>query len=186
MKKRMKDFTKRMVALSVVLALLIFFLPMDVQAAKSPLSTKDTSVKLQIKAEGEHKNYDGVSNVAQFADEKGNYCFAYDTRKYVYIVKTKNGKVDNKKIKLKKAYSIFGGITCDSNGNYYLVTAGNSNHSNPGKNKVFISKYNKNGKLLKTVGDDGSSSLAWYEGSDFWTKIPFYAGNCDVAVNESM
>lgn len=180
MKKRMKAFAKKMVMLSMVFALLIGFLPMDVQAA---LSAKDTGLKLQIKAEGEYKNWDGISNVAQFADEKGNYCFAYDAGKYVYVVKTKNGKVDKKQIKLKKKYSLFGGIACDSNGYYYLVTGGNSNHPDPGVNKIFISKYNKNGKLLKTAGDNGSCNLPWYYGSEYWTKRPFWAGSCDVAVN---
>ena len=101
MRKRMKDFTKQMVMLSMVFALLIGFIPMNVQA--KTFSTIDTGVQLQIKAEGEYQNCDGVSNVAQFVDEKGNYCFAYDTANYVYIVKTKNGKVVKKKIALKKS-----------------------------------------------------------------------------------
>lgn len=181
MKARMKTFTKQMVMLSMAFALFIVFLPMDAQAAK--LSATDTGLALQIKAEEEYINWDGISNVDQFADEKGNYCFAYDTADYVYIVKTKNGKVNKNKIALKKAYSLFGGIACDSKGNYYLVTGGNGNNPNPKVNKIFISKYNKNGKLLKTAGDNGSSTLPWYYGSEYWTKRPFWAGSCDVAVN---
>lgn len=183
MKKRMKDFAKRMVMVVMAFALFAGFLPMDAQAAKSPLSVTDTGVKQQIAAAGEYSNWDGVSNVAQFADEKGNYCFAYNTAKYVYVVKTKNGKAQKKKIKLKKAHDIFGGAACDSKGNYYLVTGEINKTSNTSKNTIFISKYNKNGKLLKTVGDNGSSSLAYYYDKSFRTKIPFDAGSCDVAVN---
>jgi len=37
-----------------------------------------------------------VSNVSQFSDEKGQYCFAYDKKGSVVVVKTDNGVVGKK------------------------------------------------------------------------------------------
>lgn len=138
---------------------------------------KKTSVKKTITAEGAYANWDGVTNVSQFTDEKGNFCFAYDNGKHVTVVKGK------KKLNLKKQASTFGAVTCDADGYYYVVTGEVNNTGDMGKNTVFVSKYDQNGKLLKTVGDNGNSSLAYYYDESFYTKIPFHGGNCDVAVN---
>ena len=62
--------------------------------------------------------------MSQFLDEKGELCFAFDNGKYVSVVKTKNGKPASKDIKLKKKSSIFGAVTCDKNGNFYVVSEG--------------------------------------------------------------
>ncbi|MDD6206891.1 MAG: hypothetical protein PUB10_00005 [Clostridiales bacterium] len=138
---------------------------------------KKTSVKKDISAEGAYANWDGVTNVSQFSDEKGNFCFAYDNGKKVTVV---NGK---KRIDLKKKGSDFGAVTCDAEGCYYVVTGKENLSQDTGRETVFVSKYDKKGKLLKTVGDNGSSSLASYYDDSFCTRIPFDAGNCDVAVN---
>ena len=84
---------------------------------------------------------------------------------------------------LKKAAPIFGAVTCDQDGNYYVVTGKTNNTSDTTKETVFVSKYDATGKLVATVGDNGSSSLAYYYGERFYTKIPFDGGNCDIAVN---
>lgn len=138
---------------------------------------KKTSVKKKITAEGAYVNWDGVTNVSQFSDEKGNFCFAYDNGKYVTVVKGK------KKLNLKKEASVFGTVTCDADGYYYVVTGSVNGTEDTSKNTVFVSKYDQKGKLLKTVGDNGSSSLAYYHDESFYTKIPFHGGNCDAAIN---
>lgn len=137
----------------------------------------------QICATGVYANWDGVSNVAQFVNEKGQYCFAYDNDKNVVVVRTKNGKATGNKVKLKKKHPLFGTVTCDADGNLYLVTGETNDTDNTSKNTVFISKYDKNGKHIKTVGDNGSASLGSWYGTSFYTKIPFDAGCCDAAVN---
>lgn len=152
--------------------------------AKSAVSgSKSTGIKLQIQATGEYTNWEGVSNVSQFAGADGSYCFAYDNSKSVVIVKTKNGKVQKGKITLKKKYPLFGGVTCDSKGNYYVAWGKENSGNDAEKETIFVSKYDKNGKHIKTVGDNGSSSLAYYYDSSFYTKKPFNGGNCDLAVN---
>lgn len=143
----------------------------------------DAGQNFKVEAEGEYRNWDGVSNVAQFADNNGEYCFAYNAGKYVYIVKTRNGAVGKDTIRLKKEYNLFGGVACDSEGNYYLVTGQANDTDDTAKNTIFVSKYDKYGTLIKTAGDNGSSSLADYYGSKFYTRIPFDGGNCDVAIN---
>lgn len=143
---------------------------------------QSTGISYKITAKGEYKNWEGASNVSQFLDNKGNFCFSYYSGKTVYVVKTKNGKVSGKTVALKMPYSIFGGVTCDSKGYYYVVSGRKNMSSNTSAQTVFISKYNKNGKLIKTIGDSGSSSASGY-GSKFRTKNPFQAGNCSMAVN---
>ncbi len=74
-------------------------------------------------------------------------------------------------------------MACDSSGNYYLVGGKTNKSSDYKKNTIFISKYDSKGTHIKTVGDNGSSSLGdWYT-QDFYTQTPFDAGNCDIAVN---
>lgn len=142
----------------------------------------NTNITHDVRAVGQYKNWDGVSSVAQFTDEKGNYCYAYDGEKEVTVIRTNKGKKTGT-VKLKKAHSKFGTVICDKNGNFYMVTGETNKGTDTSVNTIFISKYNKSGKLIKTVGDNGSSSLAWYYDSGFYTKIPFDGGTCDVAIN---
>ena len=159
-----------------------FVLP-PVTAHADTSGSKSTGIKYAIQAEGAYSNWEGVSNVSQFLDNNGDFCFAYYNKKTVTIVKTKNGKPVKKKITLNMSNPLFGGVACDSSGNYYLVSGKTNNSSNRTQNTVFVSKYDKNGTLLKTAGDNGSSSLGSWYSNDFYTKIPFDGGNCDIAVN---
>ena len=140
-----------------------------------------TEINYSVTAVGQYINWDGVSNVAEFTDGDGNYCFAYDGSTNVTIVKCLAGKVVGT-ISLRKQHSIFGNVICDADGNYYVVTGENGSTDRDAET-VFISKYDENGNHIKTVGNNGSSSLAFYYGDDFYTCKPFDAGTCDVAVN---
>jgi hypothetical protein len=53
---------------------------------------KKTDLSLHVYAKGQYSNWDGVSNVNQFTDADGNYCFAFNKGKIVTVVKTKDGK----------------------------------------------------------------------------------------------
>lgn len=142
-----------------------------------------TSVKMNVVCEGQYTNWDGVTNAAQFIGDNGEFCFAYDGDDSVTVVRTKNGKPLKKRVILEKKHPTFGTVICDSKGYYYLVTGEENTGDNTGKETIFISKYDKNGKHIKTVGDNGSSSLAYYYDSSFRTKIPINHGSCDAAVN---
>lgn len=140
--------------------------------------TESVGISYKIAAQGEYKNWEGASNVSQFTDNKGNFCFSYYDDKTVTIVKTKNGKVSGKNITLNMQYPIFGGVICDSKGYYYVVSGRKNTTNNYSTKTIFISKYSKKGKLLKTIGDSGGSS-------SFGTKNPFQAGNCSIAINSN-
>lgn len=145
---------------------------------------------LKIVAKGEYKNWEGVSNVTSFMGENRNFNFAYDKGDYVYIKRTVNGVLQKKKIRLKKQHSIFGTITADNEGNFYLITGKNNNGSNRKVNTIFISKYNSEGKHIKTIGDTGrahkyvyNTNLDFHYDFSFCTKKPFSSGTCDAAIN---
>ena len=96
---------KRIITFALILSILAVLSPSEVHA--KIFTETQTSVKIKIEAMGQYINWDGVSNVSQFLDEKGELCFAFDNGKYVSVVKTKNGKPASKDIKLKKKSSIF-------------------------------------------------------------------------------
>lgn len=139
--------------------------------------------KQRVYAKGQYVNWDGVTTVAQFVGTNGELSFAYVDGKNVVVVNTKGGKTLKKRIKLKMQHDIFGTVTCDKKGNYYVVTGQTNKGSDTSVNTIFISKYDKNGNHIKTVGDNGRSSLKDYYENHFCTKIPFDAGCCDAAVN---
>ena len=148
------------------------------------LKVQKTNQKHNIAtAKGSYANWDGVSDGTQFLDNQGNVCIAYNTKSNIVIVKTKNGKPVKKTITLKKKSSVFGDVTCDSDGNFYVVTGKTNKTNNTETKTIFVSKYDANGKLLASVGNNGSSSLAHYNGDSFYTQTPFDGGNCDIAVN---
>jgi hypothetical protein len=182
---RQQSILRKTAAILLAFALAVTMIPVSTVQADTKKSTK-TGIKLNIYATGQYSNWDGVSNVDQFVDADGNYCFAYVKGNYVIIVPTKNGKPTGKNIKIKKKYSLFGGVTCDADGNYYVVTGRANTTSDTSKKTIFISKYDSKGNHIKTVGDNGSSSLASYYGTSFYTQIPFDAGTCSLAVNGNL
>lgn len=159
-------------------------------AAFTVFADKTTEYKTKdqkkVEATGKYVNWEGVPTVCQFVGMNGELSFAYVDGKNVVVVNTRNGKTLKKRIKLKMQHDTFGTVTCDKKGNYYVVTGQTNTGSNTSVNTIFISKYDKNGNHIKTVGDNGRSSLAYYYGNDFCTKTPFDGGNCDAAVNGNL
>ncbi len=150
---------------------------------KADAAMTDTQKRVVIYATGSYRNWDGVSNVAQFSAPDGTMYYAIDSGAYVSIYKTNGGlPTTDAAINLRKVHSVFGTATCDRNGNFYLVTGENNSSDDTSIETVFISKYDRNGNHIATVGDNGSSSLAYYYDNTFYTKLPFDGGNCDVAI----
>ncbi|WP_026498639.1 hypothetical protein [Butyrivibrio sp. WCD2001] len=176
---------------AVMAGCLMLSSPSGVYAAKNAKEF-NTNINHKVYASGSYINWEGVSNVSEFTDENGDYCFAYCKGKTVTVVRNKNGKVKSKK-KIKMQYPIFGAVSCDQEGNLYVVSGRKNNSSDQTKNTVFITKYSKNGQFLAAVGDNGSGCFQKYSerygyssstrDTDSNTKIPFEAGNCDVAIN---
>lgn len=176
-----KKMTKKVI--STVLCAIIAANSAAITAFADKINEYKTSVKKEVECVGQYANWDGVTNVAQFIGDNGEFCFAYDGKDSVTVIRTKDGKPLKKRVTLKKQHPLFGTAICDSKGNYYLVTGEENKGNNKSKETVFISKYDKNGKHIQTVGDDGSSSLAYYYDSGFNTQIPFDGGCCDAAIN---
>ena len=145
-----------------------------------------TENKVAIYASGSYSNWDGVTNVAQFKGADGVLCYAIDADDHVTVYRTKEGKTLSDTITLKKQHPIFGTVICDGNGNFYLVTGEANSTDETNVETVFISKYDSNGNHIKTTGDNGSSSLAWYYNESFYTKNPFHGGNCDAAIHDNI
>ena len=142
----------------------------------------DSGINMSVQAKGEYSNWEGVSNVSQFKTASGDFCFAADSDSSVKVV-TVDRTGATSSVTLQKPHSLFGAVTVDANGNYYMVTGEQNTTSDTSVQTVFLSKYDSTGKLIKTIGDNGSSSLAYYYDESFYTQMPFDGGNCDVAIN---
>lgn len=175
----MKNKKATIVAVVMVLCILM---SNSVTVEANAMKAIDTGISQEVYAVGKYMNWDGVSTVAQFLDQDGNFCFAFKNGKKIQIVKTKDGKV-KKKLKLKMKGKLLGSVVCDGDGFYYVVTGKENSSDNRNKKTVFITKYDASGKLIKSVGNNGRSSLASYYNDSFNTKIPFDGGTCDVAIN---
>ncbi|MBP3611160.1 MAG: hypothetical protein J6J42_12600 [Lachnospiraceae bacterium] len=152
-------------------------------AETSGLICLDTSLEVTVKAVGEYQNWDGVTNVSQFLDARGNLCFAYDAGENIIVVKTEKGTPAGKQIILKKEAEVFGAVTCDEKGDFYVVTGRKNDTEDTTKDTIFITRYDAEGNKTASIGDNGSSSVAGYYGDSFYTAVPFNGGNCDIAVN---
>lgn len=131
-------------------------------------------------------HWEGIPNVAQFKDEKGSFCIAVDGLKTVQIIKFNADGTQKSTLELTKPHPDFGTIICDTDGCYYMVTGEENKGGDRTTETVFISKFSPKGKLLKTVGDDGSSSLAYYYTDNYYTQKAFETGNCSAAINDGV
>ncbi len=179
--KRIIHWDKKISA-SVITACLVPIEGTDTPEPSDGLEAVDSGISLKVSANGEYSNWEGVSNVSQFKTASGDFCFAVDSDSSVKVV-TVDRTGATSSVTLQKTHSLFGAVTVDANGNYYMVTGEQNTTSDTSVQTVFISKYDSTGKLIKTIGDNGSSSLAYYYDESFYTQMPFDGGNCDVAIN---
>lgn len=175
--------------LAMLLAALMVFTTVPVKAADS-FQEEKTGIKLSVYTEEWFQNWEGISNVSQFKGSNGSYWFAYYDEKagddVVHVIKTKGGVVQPGEVKLKLKYPYFGGITVDSKGYFYVVTGAMGDDESDKSKTVFITKYDKKGKAVKSVGDNGSLSLSKQYGTSFYTDKPFDSGNCEIAINGNL
>lgn len=89
-------------------------------------------------------------------------------------------------IVLSNPYSLFGTVTCDQAGNYYVVW-GQQDSSNANSVVTSLVKYSYAGVELgrcEIKGYDSNPYMEWGEpGSKWGTMLPFRAGNCELAIN---
>ena len=149
----------------------------------------DTGIDFEVKAEGEYHNWEGVSNISQFKDEKGNYCFAYPTTMkeypdahFINVLKYK-GTSRTKGTTMEQRLPKFGAVTCDSEGNYYVLSGEDNDIA--GMPTIVVQKHSKDGRWLTETQEEGASGLLDND-SGYYTKEPFGAGNCDMAINNGI
>lgn len=160
----------------IALAMVLFLLWGSTAEAVSSFYT--TEIIVEVRAEGQSTNWDGVANVSQFTGTDGNLWFAVDSESAVTVYKTVDGNVTSSVI-LQKQHPTFGTALCDSDGNFYVVTGEKNETDDYSVDTIFITKYDPTGRILGTVGDHG----VWGQDSDNYTKIPFEFGNCDAAIS---
>ncbi len=176
---------KRLFVLLLAAVMLAGMLPVSAAAADGPTASVVMSFllghTLRVSSVGRYANWAGVSNVSQFVDEKGRFCCAADGEDSITVIRTDHGKVVST-VSIPKTHERFGGAVCDDSGNLYLVFGDDNYAEDTSKSTVYVCKYDANGKLLATVGGNGSEGMS-SGGSSYYTKVPFGDGNCDVAIN---
>lgn len=166
-----------------IIGFVVAFVSAFVMVQSTSLAQTPTGVEKTVYAMGSYSNWDGVTNVAQFAGPDGNLYFAVDSDSVVKVYKTKDGAVVGDTVTLTKPHPQFGTVICDGDGNYYLVTGEtNNDDSSTNTETIFISKFDSAGGLIRTVGESGSG----YSGGTWNTKQPFRAGNCDAAISNDI
>lgn len=104
-------------------------------------------------------------------DKQRQLHFIYETEKDVRLVVYDHLFKLKKRITFKKEWSMFGDIVLDASGHYYILWGRELKESDYKSASIMISKYDSNGKLLK--------STTW-NGKKLNTKIPFDAGNARI------
>ncbi|HIS30653.1 MAG TPA: leucine-rich repeat protein [Candidatus Limivivens intestinipullorum] len=139
---------------------------------KVKIQTKNITLKEKVRTQNYDQQWARVSAVSDFIDSQGRYTIAYSGSKYVYISILNNASLKAAKtIKIKKRYDKVGAVAGGPDGNYYIVWGQESWKS--GKVVLAVSKYNKNGKYVK-------SCLSYNTGDHMDTADPFHSGNCAV------
>lgn len=123
-----------------------------------------------------------VSPLSEFFDSEGNYNTIYDSKDKITLIKYSKDFSEIKTYSVKKPYPLFGGAIIDSNGNYYIVYGQSNETDNPDKVVLSVVKYNSDFKYVNEVIFTGNDTCT-YTGSEWGTKMPFDAGNCDIALN---
>ncbi len=138
-----------------------------------------TSIKQDITdIRGQYPHWDGITSITQFRYYDGTFCLAVDGESSITVMKiSPDGQIQPGVISLAKAAPEYGTVISDSSGNFYAVTGKtNDINGNRKQDTIFISKYNRNGQLIATAGDDGSSSLQYYHDDGHNTRLPFDSG----------
>lgn len=197
----------------VLFILLVLFYPLSIYAIK----IAQYEIKLDNQAVNpytigyEKYGYQGVlSRYYEFIDEQGKYNIIYElTNDSAHLgwVVLNSKKEKEKEILIDKSLPMFGNAIYD-NGYLYVVTGRTDKTSSPSNATNYpkdytdtvvlaVTKYNKEGKIVKTLEITGRETSNISEGIvadgtknlyhlEFGAKIPFDAGNCALAVNNGV
>jgi len=145
--------------------------------------------------------YASVAPVSHFVTADGGYAVAYHGIQYggvkyqeadeITILLYDENLILADTVKISKEYRDVGTVTCDEEGNFYVVYGIKNETEDVSKEVMRIVKYSSTGKKIKSVsftgdetGWDGIMKSAKESGSG--TKIPFDASNCSAVVSDGM
>ena len=157
---------------------------------------KCESVPITVEDEYASSSYDPATwrfyaacpEIVGFFDYKGMYNVVYTemgeswTLAGIVIQRYDTAMRLNSTIRIPLVNKLFGNITTDNAGNYYVVW-GQSDDNSENCVVITVCKYDYSGKLK------GKCEITGYDsgGDDYWgTKIPFDAGNCSLAINNGV
>lgn len=126
-----------------------------------------------------------VSPVSQFQTEDGKYGEAYSGETEVMInIYSQELKIE-RTIEIKHEFQLVGGVTCDRQGNLYIVYGQENPENDQAKDVLIIRKYDRNGIQLNEVTYRANETRP-YSGEEWGTKNPFHAGNLSTAFQGSI
>ncbi|MDR0434214.1 MAG: cell wall-binding repeat-containing protein [Gracilibacteraceae bacterium] len=104
----------------------------------------------------------------------GNLHIAYETQQAVNILALDRGMNKIRALTLPKEMPLFGDITGDEAGNFYVLYGKNVEETQKNTANVVLAKYNPDGRLI---------AKAEYMAGEINTKQPFYAANASLAIS---
>ena len=120
-----------------------------------------------------------------FFDGNGNLNVAFGTNGGVGVLRYNSKMEYQDTLLLNLRLSKFGNITCDDQGNYYVIWG----QDDPEKSNAVVtsaSKYSYDGTFLAECTMTGYECVPYFSNDvtgDYWgTQYPFYAGTCSVTV----
>lgn len=88
-------------------------------------------------------------------------------------------------LQIAPRYSLFGNVTCDAKGYYYVVW-GQQDSEETNCVTMCVSKYNYSGKLIAECAMKGYETAPYYFGDNGGTKLPFRSANCSITINNGI
>ena len=138
-----------------------------------------------VSASRSHSYCVSTPDVISFFDHKGYYNVVKDSeresRVYIQRYDSSMKLVDSLQIPYK--YPIFGNITCDEAGNYYIIW-GQDDTSEINCVTVSVAKYDYSGKYIAECAFRGYDASPY--GEEWGTRYPFDYGNCNVTINNGV
>ncbi len=119
--------------------------------------------------------------VVSFFDYNGYYNVAYMDGEYLKIQRYNASMSLINQLQIPRMYTLFGNVTCDSTGNYYVVW-GQTDTEDVNCVTISVAKYDYQGNFVAECAYNGYAT--W---DDYWgTQQPFRAGNCSMTINNGV
>lgn len=120
-----------------------------------------------------------ISPLQQFLYMDEGLAYAYMVEDTLMVV------TPTKELMIKSNYNLLGDIIADEDGYIYVVWGKENETDDATVETVVITKYDKDGKEIKSTGFVGKS-LPWGNSDSAKTKTPFRSGNCVSTIHDGI